>query len=86
MFYQKKYLKYKNKYLKLKNYIGGNYLHTVPKLCFGTAQFNLDDNLKKALEIGIRHIDGADNYGLNYNDGSDYLETIKNNISIIPRE
>ena len=81
MFYQNKYLKYKNKYFKLKNQIGGSYLDKVPKLCFGTVQYNLNNNLKKALEVGIRHIDGADNYG-----GSDYFEIIKNNILIIPRE
>ncbi len=34
----------------------------MPQLCFGTAQYNLEDALSKALQLGYRHIDGAEAY------------------------
>jgi diketogulonate reductase-like aldo/keto reductase len=87
MSYQQKYIKYKKKYLELKKQTGGNYLDSMPKLCFGTAQNNLRKNLKKVLEIGIRHIDCADAYS-NFHDSNmdDYYKIIQEEISSIPRE
>jgi len=41
----------------------GSALISMPQLCFGTVQTNLETTLNKALEIGYRHIDGADLYG-----------------------
>jgi diketogulonate reductase-like aldo/keto reductase len=37
-------------------------LDSMPQLCFGTVQSNLEHTLPKALEVGYRHIDGADAY------------------------
>ncbi len=88
--YESKYLKYKIKYLelskqleinkKLKNLSGG-LLEQMPKLCFGTAQNNLGEILPKALELGYRHIDGADAYG-----DISYRTIIKNSIKTIDRK
>ena len=75
-----KYLKYKKKYLTFKNQKGGAPLEIMPQLCFGTAQNNLENALQKALKIGYRHIDGAENYG-----NSDYKNIIKRCIKVIPR-
>lgn len=37
-------------------------LASMPQICFGTVQSNLEHTLPKALEVGYRHIDGADAY------------------------
>jgi diketogulonate reductase-like aldo/keto reductase len=79
--WQYKYLKYKKKYISIKNQKGGAPLLSMPQLCFGTAQLNLKINLTKALRLGYRHIDGAENYGK-----TEYKNIIKECIKIIPRE
>jgi diketogulonate reductase-like aldo/keto reductase len=56
-------------------------LETIPQLCFGTAQGNLDHTLPIALANGIVNIDGADGYGR-----EEYLQIIRENIQKIPRE
>ena len=80
MSYYEKYLKYKNKYLLLKQQYGGQ-LNSMPQLCFGTAQVNLQTTLNIALSNGIRHIDGAESYGRD-----DYKKIIRETIKQIPRE
>ena len=51
-------------------------LPTMPQLCFGTVQMNLESNLTKALRIGYRHIDGAEIYAV-LQRPIDYKNTIK---------
>jgi diketogulonate reductase-like aldo/keto reductase len=80
MSYYEKYLKYKNKYLLLKQQHGGQ-LDSMPQLCFGTAQQNIQTTLNIALSNGICHIDGAESYGID-----DYKKIIKETIKQIPRE
>jgi predicted aldo/keto reductase-like oxidoreductase len=48
-------------------------LEQMPQICFGTNQANLKKRLPQALEIGYRHIDGAEAYG-------DIKKTIKESI------
>ena len=79
--WQYKYLKYKKKYISIKNQKGGAPLSSMPQLCFGTAQRNLNNNLIQALKIGYRHIDGAQMYG-----DIEYKNIIRECIKIIPRE
>ena len=84
MAYYEKYLKYKKKYLLLRKQYGnmkGGALETMPKLCFGTAQDNLDKMLKLALDHGITHIDGAEGYQYGKSHG-----IIRECIKLIPRE
>ena len=47
---------------KTKRKFRGGELESMPQLCFGTAQANLEKMLELALRIGYRHIDGADAY------------------------
>jgi len=59
---------------KNKRKIRGGALESMPQLCFGTAQDNFEKMLELALQIGYRHIDGADAYsGWQH----DYFETIR---------
>jgi diketogulonate reductase-like aldo/keto reductase len=60
--YQKKYRKYKSRYLALLRQSGAGPLGSMPGLCFGTVQPLLEENLRAALEMGYRHLDGADSY------------------------
>jgi diketogulonate reductase-like aldo/keto reductase len=53
---------------------------SMPQLCFGTVQQNLEIKLPEALGLGYRHIDGADAYG-----SSDYRHKINYFIKAIPR-
>jgi diketogulonate reductase-like aldo/keto reductase len=55
----------------------------MPQLCFGTAQVNLRGTLAKALEIGYRHIDGAEAYAQRERG---YYSVIKDCISTVKRE
>ena len=84
MNFKQKYLKYKQKYLNLKQ-LGG-----IPKkmsqLCFGTAQYNLNNSIKIAFENGITHIDCASVYATNYSNPNEYYQILKENIKRIPRE
>lgn len=61
----------------------GEGLATMPPLCFGTRDTNLI--LKKALKIGYRHIDGADNY--EYIFKKNYTKNLANTLATcgIPR-
>lgn len=52
-------------------------LATMPQICFGTVQSNLQNSLPNALKIGYRHIDSADRYEF-LNPGN--REIIKNSI------
>jgi diketogulonate reductase-like aldo/keto reductase len=47
---------------KNKQKFRGGALESMPQLCFGTAQYNVEKMLEQALRIGYRHIDGADAY------------------------
>uniref|UniRef100_A0A6C0DV22 NADP-dependent oxidoreductase domain-containing protein n=1 Tax=viral metagenome TaxID=1070528 RepID=A0A6C0DV22_9ZZZZ len=47
---------------KNKRKFRGGALESMPQLCFGTAQYNVEKMLEQALRIGYRHIDGADAY------------------------
>ena len=47
---------------KNKRKFRGGALESMPQLCFGTAQYNVEKRLEQALRIGYRHIDGADAY------------------------
>jgi len=59
---------------KNKRKFRGGELESMPQLCFGTAQDNFEKMLELALQIGYRHIDGADAYsGWQH----DYFETIR---------
>lgn len=59
---------------KNKRKFRGGTLESMPQLCFGTAQDNFEKMLELALQIGYRHIDGADAYsGWQH----DYFETIR---------
>jgi diketogulonate reductase-like aldo/keto reductase len=77
-----KYLKYKFKYLKLKNDIynqkGGNIIN-IPKLCFGTAQYKLENTLPIAIENNINHFDCADLYN------SENKDILKENLKKLDR-
>lgn len=60
----------------------GGALATMPQLCFGTVQTNLESNLTEALKIGYRHIDGAEVYTSIHMSGEygpkiDYKATLK---------
>jgi diketogulonate reductase-like aldo/keto reductase len=61
-------------------------LPDMPQLCFGTVQINIEYTLPKALQLGYRHIDGADAY-VSMHDPVPYLSILKNAIarSGIPR-
>lgn len=58
---------------KNKRKFRGGALESMPQLCFGTAQDNFKKMLELALQIGYRHIDGADAYS---GWQPDYFETI----------
>ena len=53
----------------------------MPPLCFGTAQGNLKQTLGAALDIGYRHIDGAEAYG-----GRESTNIVKKAIRTVPRD
>ena len=78
----------KNKKTILKNKKGGMIEGALmPQICFGTAQKNLHKTLKNALEIGYRHIDGADAYSdFGYKSPNDYYEIIKNELQKYNRD
>ena len=59
---------------KNKRKFRGGALEAMPQLCFGTAQANLEKMLELALQIGYRHIDGADAY---FEWQPDYFGTIR---------
>ena len=59
---------------KNKRKFRGGALESMPQLCFGTAQANLEKMLEQALRIGYRHIDGADAY---FGRQPDYFGTIR---------
>jgi len=59
---------------KNKRKIRGGALASMPQLCFGTAQENFEKMLELALQIGYRHIDGADAYS---SWQPDYFDTIR---------
>ena len=59
---------------KTKRKFRGGELESMPQLCFGTAQANLEKMLELALQIGYRHIDGADAY---FEWQPDYFGTIR---------
>ena len=42
---------------------GGAPLKSMPQICFGTVQANLNKTLPAAIKMGYRHIDGAEAYG-----------------------
>jgi diketogulonate reductase-like aldo/keto reductase len=57
-------------------------LEEMPQLCFGTVQYGLPWTLPMALELGYRHIDGAEKYErIHAEYGLDYKETIKQVLS-----
>jgi diketogulonate reductase-like aldo/keto reductase len=60
----------------------------MPQICFGTVQYNLNETLNMALDIGYRHIDGAEDYATqNYEDNPiEYYNIIKDAIKKIPRQ
>ena len=67
MDYKDKYLKYKTKYTKLKFKIQNGGIQSIPKIGLGTWQAHPDntkikENIIKALEIGYRCFDCANNY------------------------
>lgn len=61
--------------------VGGSL--AMPQLCFGTVQSNLAITLHKALELGYRHIDGADGY---QSGNPDYFNIIADAIKAVRRE
>ena len=80
-------LKNKEKYLKNQNQIGGA-LASMPQLCFGTHnpdyyECNLEECLNKALKIGYRHIDGAQEYIEKCS--PNYLKIIRDALKKYPR-
>lgn len=53
-------------------------LATMPQICFGTAQANLEKTLPKALNVGYRHIDCADAYSF---EARNYFDILKGSFS-----
>jgi len=68
---------------KNKRKIRGGALESMPQLCFGTAQYNVEKMLEQALRIGYRHIDGADAYS---SWQPHYFETIRRVLEKISSE
>ena len=59
----------------------------MPQICFGTAQYNLNKTLKKAIsELHYRHIDCAEAYANTYNNKIEYKNIIKEQINLIDRK